>query len=105
MELNLKLFFKDGIENRHLLDEIDVGERFDAKLTTNDKRTLAVYIEALKTIEVYDLSKLRSLLNKILVNENKSISNWKSELQLAISACNEDKYSELINNAELENND
>ena len=66
-------------------------------LTSDDKKTIEPFVLQLKEYEVYEISILRKLLNKIGHPKNKNIINWKEEVNQAIRNGNDEKYKELIN--------
>ncbi|RPH31383.1 MAG: hypothetical protein EHM93_13940 [Bacteroidales bacterium] len=58
---------------------------------------LSAYCALFKEYSVYEFSDLVEILKTIDTQENPRLALWKQQLENAIRACNEERYSELIN--------
>jgi len=66
------------------------------ELLDSDIIYLNPFIVSLKTFTVYEFSDIITILNKIESNENSAIQYWKTDLENAVRACNEEKYNEVL---------
>lgn len=58
---------------------------------------LAPHLTILKSYDVYEMSKVLSVLKKFNPDGNKAAMEWKTELEKAVYHCNNDRYRELVN--------
>ncbi len=66
------------------------------ELSDADKVILNPYICELQNLMVYEISKIKEIINKIDVENNEILIIWKKELENAVFSMNDDKYKELI---------
>lgn len=66
------------------------------KLSTQDKYLLAPYLERLKALNVYQLSKVKAVLRQIELSEQTHLQEWKTALEKSLFSANQDLYEELI---------
>ncbi|MBN4049710.1 tetratricopeptide repeat-containing sensor histidine kinase [Bacteroidales bacterium AH-315-N07] len=66
------------------------------KLTTNEIAFLQPFINDFKVIDVYDATKNMEILNSIELHDNKSLVQWKEEMENAVYNCDEEKYNNLL---------
>lgn len=67
-----------------------------AYLSNEDKQYLAPWLEALQQYHVYELSKVKAVLNKITPEEKSPVISWKQKLEQALYTSNEEQYQALI---------
>jgi signal transduction histidine kinase len=66
------------------------------QLTDADIAYLAPFIVSLKEFTVYEFSDIITILHKIDTIDNKQIQHWKTGVENAVRACNEEKYNKLL---------
>jgi predicted ATPase/signal transduction histidine kinase len=64
-------------------------------LSDSDKAYLSGFLDALRKLSVYEFSDVNIIL-KTIEKKSKDIERWKKELENALRACNEEKYSALL---------
>jgi signal transduction histidine kinase len=82
---NIRKFVK---EDRHIITSL---------LTVSEKQLLEPFLLEFRKFKIYEISKLRKLLNQIEAVHSKKIELWKEEMSLAIRSGNEEKYRQLVN--------
>lgn len=65
-------------------------------LNPEDKQYLKPWLAMLIQYEVYQLSKVKAVLQEMVFRENSSLHNWKTELEQALYNSNEEQYQQLI---------
>ena len=65
------------------------------ELNTKEKEYLREFYKNFNSLEVYEISELRNVLNKIDENFSGNIKKWKSEINQAIYNCNSELYNKL----------
>ena len=66
------------------------------ELSTEEKQALQTILPQFSKYEVFDVSDIKKLLEKIDNKGKKGLTQWKDELQNAVFSGNEEKYKELI---------
>jgi len=66
------------------------------KFSNQEIEILKPFIENLKTIEIYEISKLNQQLKMLDKLENQNIINWKNDLEYAIYNLNEELFKDLL---------
>lgn len=65
--------------------------------TEGDVETMACYIRELRKHSIFELSKLKSIINKIPDNSD-GVVEWKEHVSLALSSMNEQRFIMLLDN-------
>ena len=65
-------------------------------LTSSDAEYLQTFIDKLKKIEVYDISKTEKILAQIDSTKSKGITDWKNKMKNALFITDEDLFAELL---------
>jgi signal transduction histidine kinase len=65
-------------------------------LNQEDQKYLKPWLQMLMQYEVYQLSKVKAVLQGMVFKKNSSLYNWKLELEKALYNSNEEKYNDLI---------
>lgn len=71
----------------------NVGIEFNA----NAMDVVMPIIDQLKKYEVYQVSDIFNVLEKLLSNNDPIIEKWKAKVKNAVLVCNQDQYSNLVN--------
>ena len=67
-------------------------------LNESDIKYLMPFCTELQQYEVFEFSKIIEIIDRINIEENSNVENWKRILENAVRACNENKYNHLILN-------
>lgn len=67
-------------------------------LNKEDQQYLKPWLQMLAQYEVYQLSKVKAVLQGMAFQKNSSLYNWKLELEKALYNSNEEKYKDLTSN-------
>lgn len=76
-------------------NHLEVDEKTDL-LSAEDKEVIAQYAISLKEVNVYEISKIRKIFIELEQIDAPNIKTWANDVMNAASACNEEKYLELL---------
>lgn len=91
--------FDVELYNKQFLDDdYDISDKLNVvKLTDKDKQYLKQFYKQLNEHEVYEIGKLRKILNHIDDNFSETLLAWKTEINKAIYNCNFELYKNITN--------
>ncbi len=78
------------------VDQTNAQLKKELQLMDSDRNRISAFIPEFQLLDVYEYSRLRSLLNKIDATDSENIAQWKEEMGYAITYCNEEKYKKLL---------
>lgn len=66
------------------------------RLTNDEKKTIQPVVDELKQYEVYELTGILNVLDKIDPSRSPNIAEWKEAVSKTVYACNNERYLELL---------
>lgn len=79
-----------------LRQKYDAYAPCDGYLSLQDKNKLSPWLVKLRQYEVYQLSKIKAVLNSMKFEKGSSYTHWKKQLEEALYSSNQEKYEWLI---------
>ena len=65
-------------------------------MAKTDKEILKHYLEKFQNLEVYELSDIERIIDKVDFSKSSELQQWKKEMDNALYAMNQEKYTKLI---------
>lgn len=72
------------------------------KLSNEDKEYLADYLQQLEILPVYQFTKIKSVLEQMILTENLHLKLWKKELMHAVNSSDQQRYDALVQGQGIE---
>lgn len=69
----------------------------EESLSSNDKIVILPYLDELRSLEVYQVSDILKVLNRLSKNESETLQAWIMKVTDAVLLCQQNRYAELIN--------
>lgn len=91
--LPLKSAFHETIVGDNGNSEI---EQYSLVLSSKEQLFLSTFIENLKQFSVFEFSDVMDVLGQVESDELENIDRWKEQVEIAVRACNESKYAQLL---------
>ena len=76
--------------------ETKLMEKKSLELAKTDKEILKHYLEKFQNLEVYELSDIERIIDKVDFSKSSELQQWKKEMDNALYAMNQEKYTKLI---------
>lgn len=77
--------------------EINYKTTKEDNLSSSDKIEILPYLDELRSLEVYQVSDILRVLNKLSKNDSETLQKWVMKLTDAVLLCQQSRYTELIN--------
>lgn len=71
-------------------------DKLQAMMTKADKEHVMPLVAALQTLDVYDYSEIKKVLQQLDETDSQAIKLWKHALHQTLLTCDEDKYQHLL---------
>ena len=83
-------------ENKGIAVKEEIIEEKHFELTPVDKEILKPFLSKLQELEVYESTDIEKVLEQIDFSKSENLGKWKKEMDNAVYAMNQEKYSKLI---------